>query len=351
MRGPLFTAADGLELTQNVTSLTEAGTAEAIARLLNRVFNGAIGMAEHDDDSPSPNELKKYYNGVIARARALAEALELPTDPSELLTQEAGHKPQLLPQLSRPLQAPKSLDWLARGANPPGIVAVAEGTGGNARPRVPGLPAKFPLIAKPASAAAGGDDFWKLAAIAEEAASLPELAMQLAWLDSLGIRAPDTMDELRGSEAIKVCLAVVPHVLALIIGLSERAKRVPRPIPDKTNYQRTFFRELFLGLADVHHTIFGCAPRLQNSERDPAGSGVIWVRKILKLAAQRIEGNLIDGLRCDQDGRVSAVYAVKIVAGLSDWTIADRLREGARLREKLRGIELNRRESSPMSPD
>jgi len=59
--------------------------AATCARLLNDAFRDALQWAGHDEQVPSPRDLKRFYNGVIRNAGALAEMLGVPGTPEAMM--------------------------------------------------------------------------------------------------------------------------------------------------------------------------------------------------------------------------------------------------------------------------
>jgi hypothetical protein len=316
LQSPLFVPDDIPGLATYVGPLAEGMTPEAASELLDRCFNEALGHGEFEEDSPSPDQLAAFYDGAIKGARDLAKKLGLSDDVTYLLRGTPPRPPVVylayspqegVPGVVRelPYVVHELEEWLGRGIQ---LETDDEG------------PHSAIPIARLLQIAAGGLPEAELSAAVD---SRLWAFSALRHANGLSVDAA-ALAELRLSTALHLLLPLLPRILALMIGLSERAKQVPLSISNKRpNYARGFTRTLFSELAAAHVAIFGRPPRLQNSTRAPDGSGVKWARAVLECAAERIEGASLPATI-----RPKATASINEAARLSGWSLASRLRAG-----------------------
>jgi hypothetical protein len=287
-------------------------TSEAASELLQRCFGDALGHGAYNEAMPSPADLVEFYEGMDRGARHLANSLGISDDVSNLLravpprAQRGGYFFSAAARAVMPRRVRDVIEWLNRGTEADDcslLVDIAEAA-------VP----EAELNAKVAEFVGG------LRAMSE-AHGLPFDAAALA--------------KVRLTIALHLLLPTLPNILALIIGLSERARNVPLAAANRRpNFRRGLLRELFSGLVAAHVAMFGREPQLQNSTRDPEGPGVVWARQVLQHAAKRIPGAIGENL-LDPHHEREAIAAIKDAASMGNWSLATRLRNGLKdLRER-----------------
>jgi hypothetical protein len=282
LSGPIFKPEDAQELAESTFPLSADDGAATCARLLNEIFRDALQWAGHDEQVPSPRDLDRFYDGVIRNARALADALDIPNSPELMVGGRAlGQNGSYL----RALVEPDSIEWIGRILNSGQVDRQQEA---------------LAVIAEIATAALSAE---QRAVIEHDGAT--ERAVGLA--------------------AIRALLPIAPHVLNILIGLAELSRDVPVTLPPKTNFERSFLRELFRGLVAVHYAAFRRPPAIEDNKHQPNGRSVVWVEAILRMAAERIERLVvINQLHPDHNAR-DVVLLFKTAADLSRSAIAARL--------------------------
>jgi hypothetical protein len=122
-------------------------------------------------------------------------------------------------------------------------------------------------------------------------------------------------------------LSSLPFLLGLALGATEEALRQIHSRSKYENWSRCFFRDLFRSLVSDHYSFFGRPPHVRDKDNLPEGSGVNWVRGILKIAADNIDQALGTLEPDPYQVRKNAILLVKQASWLAKETIADRLDE------------------------
>lgn len=266
-----LSASDGAEISRYADDLRDDRKASRLIELLNAMFPAALAWAGHDQQSPAPRDLRDYYASVIDAARRLTEAI----GGDHTVTRE------------------HAWEWVKRGAQP---------VSGN--PSLSALADLARLFTSPEYQEQIRNDFRELG-VSERSPEWGNFVAQAtteAACDSLS--------------------ALLPNALHLLSGLCQRAHDLERPVANKTNYERTFLREVFLGLFLAHQHVFGRPPEIRDNEREP-GAGTVWARAILQMAARHIQSSLVPRERSEVRPEV---LAIRVASTLTPETIAGRLR-------------------------
>jgi hypothetical protein len=147
---------------------------------------------------------------------------------------------------------------------------------------------------------------------------------RLAWQESeVGDDADDidAAGKCQSRRRASFLLDRSPRTLALLVALAEYlADQEPRRRGERPDQLR---RQLFMMLAAVHETIFGCRPRTRDTVGKPRLGSVKWARVLIEDAC-----NKIDATGSAEGAKY--VAALSAIAQQSDASLASLLEEGWR---------------------